>query len=240
VPDGFISPSLSLEEQIKIFLAKWPGTEFKGEPNIYAVTEQPMAANKKRIMAICDKLAIPKNMQLLMIAKGMIESQGLSVNERDVLKDPGGPNYCGEGCINYGFANLNTAMIRDIMAVAPVPGLNEGNILATNCPKDKGPGPSATCDPAKSILNKDTDEGYEMVIKLAVAGIKTWGLDKYFDYVRGGETLFKDTKDYTKDNEGGFKIKMFKTGLSKIVETMLAKPELMTDNRRVSLQIDYV
>ena len=193
-------------------------------------------------MKICDKLEIPKDLQLLLIAKGMIESQGLSVLERDVLKDPGGANYCGEGCINYGFANLNTSLIRDIMAVSPVEGLNEGNILATNCPArdDKGAGASATCDPKKSILNKDTDEGYEMVIKLSVAGIKTWGLDKYFDYVRGGETLFRDDRDHSKEDTSGVKIKMFKTGLSKIVETMQSQPELMTDNRRVSLNIDYV
>jgi len=191
-------------------------------------------------MNICDKLEIPKELQLLLIAKGMIESQGLSVLERDVLKDPGGVNYCGEGCINFGFANLNTSLIRDIMAVSPVEGLNEGNILATNCPADKGAGASATCDPKKSILNKDTDEGYEMVIKLSVAGIKTWGLDKYFDYVRGGGTLFKDDRDHSKEDTSGYKIKMFKTGLSKIVETMQAQPELMTDNRRVSLNIDYV
>ena len=232
---------MPLEEQIQIFLKKWPGESFpNGEANIYAVTEHPLAENKKRIMAICDKLSIPKDMQLLIIAKGMIESQGLSVLERDVLKDPGGANYCGEGCINFGFANLNTSLIRDTMAISPVEGLDEGNILATDCPADKGGGPSATCDPKKSILNQDTDEGYEMVIKLVVAGIKAWGLDKYVDYVRGGGTLFKDDRDHSKEDTSGFKIKMFKTGLSKIVQTMQEQPELMTDNQRVSLQIDYV
>jgi hypothetical protein len=239
-----ISASLSLSDQIEEFLKKWPAEEYSkikpnAKPNIYEVTKFPMAENKARIQKLFTKLGVPENMQLLIIAKGMIETEAMDVKERDISKDPGGNAYCGEGCINFGFANLNTSMIRDILKGSPIPGLTNTEIMADNCAKDKGSdkGPTDSCNPAKSILNQNTDEGYEAVMKLIIAGVNLWGIDRYVDYLRGGGTMFNEP---TQANLERFKVKLFKCGMSMIVKLIQEDPKLLTDNRRVSLEIDWV
>jgi hypothetical protein len=184
---------------------------------------------------------------MLIIAKGMIESQALSVGERDKLKDPGGSKWCGEGCINFGFGNLNTSLIRDVMKKYPElaeHGLTDDTVKATGCVPE---GPNATCNPPESILNQDTEEGYELTLRLIVGGIQMWGLDKYIDYLRGGGSLFEDKTDYSTPEyitDGADKSKLFvaqfKCGLTWICETIKEDMQLLTDDRRVSLQIQYV
>jgi hypothetical protein len=240
------------------FFKKWPADGFtKMKPgdklDIYEVKDPKPSIYKKRIVALCEKLSLPLDFQLLIIAKGMIESQALSVNERDKLKDPGGPNYCGEGCINFGFANLNTSLIRDVIKANPdlaaTYGLTEDKIKASGCAASKGEdkGPSAMCDPAKSVLNQDTEESYELTLRIVVAGVQLWGMDKYVDYLRGGGTLFDDKTDYSTPeyitagaDKSKYFVAQFKCGLTWICDTIKKDMALLTDDRRVSLMIQYV
>ena len=246
-----------LDVQMTAFFKKWPADGFaKMKPgeklNVYEVKDPRPSVYKKRIVALCEKLSLPLDLQLLIIAKGMIESQALSVGERDTLKDPGGPMYCGEGCINFGFGNLNTSLIRDVIEANPdlaSLGLTEDKIMATGCAATKGEdkGPTATCDPAKSILNQDTEEGYELTLRLVVAGIQLWGVDRYVDYLRGGGSLFQDTTDYSTPeyitagaDKSRLFVAQFKCGLTWICDTIKEDMVLLTDDRRVSLMIQYV
>lgn len=240
-----------LAKQMTDFFKKWPAAGYKKmKPNNpLGIYDVPGASkNKQRIVKICEKLKLPLDFQLLTIAKGMIESQALAVSERDITKDPGGKNWCGEGCINFSFANLNTSLIRDVLKERPdlaSIGMTEATINASDC--GDGSVATSTCDPAKSILNQDTDEGFELAIRVVVAGIEIWGLDKYIDYLRGGATLFKDTKDYSTDefitsqgDKSSYLVAHFKCGLTWICDEIKKDIKLLTDDRRCSLHIQHV
>lgn len=245
--DGTYTPidaSLPLDTQLQKFLETWPASEYtktkSGDSvNIYEVNNLPMRENKALIQKLSNKLGIPESIQLLIIAKGMIETEALNVSGRDLKKDPGGTEYCGEGCINFGFANLNASMIRDALALGTVQDVTLADIKATGCAPDKASdtGPTATCNPAQSLLNQDSEAGYEAVLKLVKAGIEAWGIDRYVDYLRGGGTMFNEP---SQANLERFKVKMFKQGLSLTIEAIKKDPALLKDNRRVALNIDYV
>ena len=193
---------------------------------------------KKRIVALSEKLGLPLKLQHLLIVKGMIESECLSSGGRDESKDPGREAWCGEGCINFGFANLNTSMIRKIIEAEPELatkyGLTEANIKATNCQQS---GVNATCNPKQSVLNQDTDESYELTIRMVIAGLKKWGLQSYLNFVRGGETYWADPSP---GNYERFKAGPFMKGLSLMMDVIAKDEKLLTDDRRVALQIPWV
>ena len=246
-----------LQNELVAFFTKWPGNKYFQDSDVvdkYKDKEKkPMdykpsncggsktpSFYKKRIAKACEKYGLPKDFITLLIAKGMIESECLNAAQRDVDKDPGGKYYCGEGCINFGFANLNTSLIRDVIKLKPELGklIPEDKIKATGCPPsgDKSPA-TATCDPAKSILNADSDEAYELTVLIVIAGIEAWGLEPYLNYVRGGGTLFNDPSEA---NQQAMKSKSFMYGLSLMVETLKKDNTILEDDRRVAVEIPHV
>jgi hypothetical protein len=219
-----------LENEISAFLQMWLADKYEnaskvsgGDGQITTYTVGPaLATNKKRIIAICQNLNLPKSFQKMLIAYAFIETETLAASQRDSTKDPGKPNFCGQGGVNYGFLNLNYAMLKDI-------GVVDDGVLLPDRPWD-------------SPLNQDgSDDGIKMLVTSVSKGIEMWGLDRYVSYVRGGTTLFNDSADYTSDPRGGtFKVTVFKTGFSVLIKMLDEDECLLTDDRRVCLSIPWV
>ena len=180
-----------------------------------------MKENKGRLVAVMNQLVVPQGLQRLLVAYAFVETGTMSASERDTTKDPGGANFMGTGAINYGLFNLNYSMMKDI-------GLVGDDVLQPN-------------NPAASVLNQDSTEGVKLLVQNVVAGMEKWGVDRYVSYVRGGGTLFNDATDYSSDMSGGrFKVTVFKTGLSKLCQALQEDVSLLTDSRRMCLNIPWV
>ncbi len=223
-------PTLSLTTQLQDFMTRWPTSNFvpaynasggqNGSHISYYNNGSTLQTNKNRLVTIARGKGLPDNLVSLLLAYAFIETSTLSANDRDKTKDPGGGNYSSVGAINYGLFNINYDMI-----------------TATGVVNDTVLKPT---EPWNSPLNFDTDYGVSTLVDIVLTGMCMWGIDRYVSYVRGGQTLFNDTTDYTSNFSGGFKVMVFKTGLTRTIEAILSDTTLLTDSRRVGLNIPYV
>ena len=205
-------PSSTYAAQMDAFLSKWPAHQFDGTRYGTNPYVNNLAQNKQRLARVFDKFNVPIEVRRVLIAMGMIESTELCVSHRDPLKDNMGD------AANHSLFNLNTSMIRDILTP------DEFSRLGLNVP-------------SKSPINQDTESAIEMAVDIAVRGINMWGIDRYVSYVRGGTSGFDLNYNYNND---WLKMRSFKTGLSFIYQEIAKDASLLTDNRRVELQIPYV
>ena len=181
--------------------------------------ENPKAKdNKAKMVKVMKAKKLSDTLIAFLLAFAMIETTHLTVEERDKTKDGSG------GSANYTVFNLNQQMIEETLAARPALKALVGDIK----------------DVPNSKLNKDTEEGLSLGIDLTLAGIEEFGLDPYISYLRGGKTLFSDKTDYRNKDCGGFLVKVFKCGFSKIADMILKDPKYVTDGRRIALCIPWV
>lgn len=69
-------------------------------------------------------------------------------------------------------------------------------------------------------------------IKIIQKGITRWGLTRFLNFVRGGYTAFQDGVSY-----GAWD---FRNAVATAVKVIRENPQLMTDDRRVEMQVDHV
>jgi hypothetical protein len=150
-----------------MFSGKWPRAQFDG--TVYGVNPQynALQKNKMRLIAACDKCGLSTEGKAFLVAMAMIETTDMCIHMRDPLKDSLGD------AANHTFFNLNTALIRDILAPDEFASLR----LEV---------------PSQSWVNQDTDEAIVKSVEIAYRGVQKWGVDKYVSYVRGGSSGFSD------------------------------------------------
>ena len=237
-PSG--STRLTLEQQVNKFFSDWPASEYEktvqylidnGKPDQNGRKkcentqigkgneDEEVRRNKAKLVKIMNEKKIQQTVQAFLLAFAMIETSQLSVVGRDTSKDGSG------GSANYTLFNLNQSMILDVIKEKPNLKEKVGDIVS---------------NPAASILNQDTDESISLAIDLVLDGIELWGLDAYISYLRGGGTLFRDKTDYRDKNCGGFLVKIFKVGFSKLADMIIKDPAYMTDGRRIAACIPWV
>jgi hypothetical protein len=209
---GAPQASQDIKKQVTEFLQRWPAEQFDGTKYGINPYQNNLQKNKQRLNKVFDDLKLPLEAREFLIAMAMIESTELCVHHRDPLKDDQG------GAANHTLFNLNTDMIRDIVSQAELASFG-------------------LAKPSKSPLNQDTDDALRKAVDIAWRGVQKWGFDRYTSYVRGGASGFSSSYDYNND---WLKMRVFKCGLSFIWKAIRGEPALLTDNRRVELQIPYV
>jgi hypothetical protein len=219
-----------LDAQVRKFKEDWPAANFDrciqdlmstgkcsdARPNVYG--QPQILANKTQFVRVMRSKGLSQQLQGFLLAFAMIETGTLTVRERDALKD------WQSGAENFTLFNINTSMINDTLAKDPELAGRVGPLLP----------------PPQSKLNEDSDAGISLAIDVVLKGIEVFGMDKYVSYLRGGVTLFNDNTDYRNDSFGGFYVRVFKCGFSKIAEMIESDPSLLVDDRRVALCIPYV
>ena len=222
------SSDQKLINDIQYFQKKWPEARYEaasiacgGDGRTFKyIVGAPIIPNKVRIVETCARLQLPSTLTQLILAYAFIETETLSASQRDVTKDPSGPNFMGTGAINYGCFNLNYSLLKDL-------GLTDDTLVPTN--------------PKASVLNTDTDEAVYTLIQCIKKGVDLWGIDRYVSYLRGGVTLFNDPNDYSSDLKGGpFKATVFKCGLNRLCSMIQEDTRLYHDDQRVGVSIPWV
>lgn len=230
-PVTTIAPVASdLDAQIVQFKLAWPAADFqtvatdlmstkKCQKTTADIASTPtIKTNKAQLVKVMTAKGMSKQLQIFMLAYAMIETGELTVKDRDSSKDN------QKGAENYSLFNINKSMIKDTLA--------QDAALAAKI---------GALDPVPQCkLNDDTEAGISLTLDVVLAGIKLWGLDRYTSYLRGGGTLFNDTKDYRKDSQGGFLVRVFKCGFSLLVDMISKDEKYLTDDRRIGLCIPYV
>ena len=231
-------PAGNIEEQMSAFVSRWHG----GDDTILSKSEVAgLAERKLEVANACDILGLKNTaLHILCLTLGMIESERMNTEDRDITKDPGGINYCGEGCINLGFANLNISLIRKVMDATSIPGLTNDNLKAINCPADNATAAPASCNPKTSILAKQTMESVQITVYIIKAAVDIWGIEKFLDYMRGGETLFRRQDDYFTTAEDPFNVRSFKKGVALTYSEISRDTSMLMDGRRAYMNIAHV